>query len=214
MEQNNNFYVYLHIRKETGEPFYVGKGSTKWNRVKSKKNRNDWWWNIVNKDKGFDYIFLEQNITEEVANILETMWIKRIGRKDLSMGILVNLTDGGEGKTGSSHNEEVRKKISENTKKGMTEEICKAISKREKGKTAWNKGKKCPQIKGMSDKKHTEQSKKKMKGYKQGSLCLNLETGIFYQSGREAAFYNNYNFSTLKNMLSGRRTNKSSIVNV
>jgi hypothetical protein len=215
METNNNFYVYLHIRKDNGLPFYVGKGSTKWDRVKSKKNRNNWWMNIVN-NYDYDYIFLEENISEKYANTLEKIWIKRIGRKDLGLGTLVNLTDGGEGKTGCFHTEETRKKISENTKQRMTDEICKKISLREKGKKIplQTRKKISNSLIGRKREKHTEETKKKMRRHKTGGLCVNLETGIFYFSGREAAYHHNYNCSTLKNMLSGRRKNKTSIVNV
>jgi hypothetical protein len=36
-KQNNNFIVYIHIRPDINEPFYVGKGST-WNEI----NQNMW----------------------------------------------------------------------------------------------------------------------------------------------------------------------------
>ena len=42
-------------------------------------------------------------------------------------------------------------------------------------------------------------------------LVVNLETGIFYTSIKEAAEYNNINYSTLKNYLKGRCKNKTNI---
>lgn len=102
---DNKFYVYLHIKETNGSPFYVGKGFGK--RAFS-KNRSSYWRNTVNK-YGYDIIFLEENITNEEALRLEQYWIKRIGRKDLQTGILVNHTDGGEGSINPS--KELRFKI-------------------------------------------------------------------------------------------------------
>lgn len=39
------FYVYQHTRNDTGEVFYVGKGSG--DRLKSNKRRNSHWTRIV-----------------------------------------------------------------------------------------------------------------------------------------------------------------------
>ena len=53
------YYVYLHIKEDTGQPFYVGKGHG--NRCIQQDHRNQYWKNIVNKH-GFDVIFLEKNL--------------------------------------------------------------------------------------------------------------------------------------------------------
>jgi hypothetical protein len=104
----NNYYIYLHINLITGEPFYVGKGKNK--RAFSKNKRSKWWHHIVDKH-GYDIIFLETNLTVTQAWYDEMYWIKRIGRKDLNKGPLVNLTDGGEGSLNYKHNEEAMKNI-------------------------------------------------------------------------------------------------------
>ena len=49
-KQNNSFIVYIHIRPDINEPFYVGKGIPK--RDRSKYGRNQYWHNIVNKNNG------------------------------------------------------------------------------------------------------------------------------------------------------------------
>jgi hypothetical protein len=107
----DNYYVYLHIKADTGEPFYVGKG--KGDRH-TKKNRSSFWKNIVNKH-GYDILILEYNLCEQKAFELEVYWIKRIGRRDLGLGPLVNLTDGGEGASGKKltieHKNKIREKI-------------------------------------------------------------------------------------------------------
>lgn len=101
MMKNNidviKYYVYLHIKLTDGAPFYIGKGCSY--RYNSKRDRNKWWHNTVNK-YGFDVIILESNLTNEEALKQEMYWIDRIGRRDLGNGPLVNLTNGGEGETG------------------------------------------------------------------------------------------------------------------
>ncbi len=41
------YYVYEHIRADTKEPFYIGKGKGK--RAYTTYDRNKYWWNIANK---------------------------------------------------------------------------------------------------------------------------------------------------------------------
>jgi hypothetical protein len=91
-------YVYQHIRLDTNEVFYVGVGKTKY-RATDKLNRNKYWHNIVNKTEYFIKIIAD-NISYEEALNLEKELIKTIGRKNLGLGPLVNMTDGGEGVLG------------------------------------------------------------------------------------------------------------------
>jgi len=128
------YYVYLHIKADTGEPFYIGKG--KKYRAYTDSKRSQIWNNYKNK-YGFDVILLEKNLTEEEAFKKEIYWINRIGRLKLNNGLLINLTDGGEGSSGripwnkglkDIFSEQVRKKISE-THKGNTYKRGKKSSK-------------------------------------------------------------------------------------
>jgi hypothetical protein len=105
----NNYYVYLHIKNTTGEPFYIGKG--KRYRYYDKYGRNKHWHNTVNK-YGFDVILLEDCLSEKDAYEKEKYWINRIGRKDLNKGPLVNLNAGGEGGCGYTKTEKQRKEMS------------------------------------------------------------------------------------------------------
>jgi hypothetical protein len=89
--------VYFHINPLKNEIFYVGIGSIK--RSVSKKCRNKFWNNIVNK-YGFIVDIIETDLTWVEACELEKFYIKKIGRRDLGLGPLVNLTDGGEGSVG------------------------------------------------------------------------------------------------------------------
>ena len=71
---------------------------------------------VVPKDKS-RIIFLKKNLAEEEAFKHEIYMISIFGRMDLGTGILRNLTDGGEGTSGSIRTEEFREKLSL-TKKG------------------------------------------------------------------------------------------------
>ena len=175
----SNYYVYLHIKKTTGEPFYIGKGKS--NRATSLHGRNKWWKNIVSK-YDYDIIFLAENLTPEESIQIEIYWINRIGRRDLNKGLLVNLTDGGDGTKGKlssqnvkmlgknnpffgkTHSEEVSNKIRESNKRRI-------YSKESQEKRIQNS-----MIKTSYGNVHCR-----------GKLVLNIETGIFYVSIREAS---------------------------
>jgi len=98
-----NYKVYLHIKLDTGEPFYVGKG--KGQRPNTSSNRSEWWYKTVKKH-GFDIIILEDNLSNKEAFQKEIYWIARIGRQKLGNGSLINLTDGGEGASGNKQSAE------------------------------------------------------------------------------------------------------------
>lgn len=108
-----NKVVYRHL-KPNGEVFYIGIGDSK--RAHSKKGRSQFWRRIVDK-YGYEVQVLKENLTWEDACELECILIDYYGRRDLGLGNLVNLTDGGEGAVNPS--EETRKKMSD-AKKGFT----------------------------------------------------------------------------------------------
>lgn len=103
--------VYRHIRLDKNEPFYIGIGKTE-RRANSVKNRNKYWNNIVSKTD-YEVEILFDDLTWEEACKKEMEFIKLYGRYDLGNGCLVNMTDGGDGKLGSYHNEETKKRIAE-----------------------------------------------------------------------------------------------------
>lgn len=88
-------YIYKHIRKDTNEIFYIGIGKLK-RRLHSTKNRNAHWKHIVDKC-GFISEIIEDNLSWEEACEKEKLLIKQYGRIDLGTGVLVNMTEGGEG---------------------------------------------------------------------------------------------------------------------
>lgn len=99
--------VYTHI-KPCGEVFYVGIGSSK-NRAYSPNGRNRFWKKIKEK-YGYEVKIIKDNISWEEAQELEIFIIDFYGRRDLGLGTLCNLTDGGEGQLNPS--KEVRNKMS------------------------------------------------------------------------------------------------------
>lgn len=154
-------YVYAHIRLDSNTIFYIGIGKTVSRKLASSK-RNPHWHNIVNKTKCCVKI-LHANIDWALACELEIFYIKKYGRKDLNLGSLVNMTDGGQGSTGRPISEKVRKAFnktgvvhSNKTREKMslthkTRSTCKGWKWSEesklkqsiscKGRVPWNKGK-------------------------------------------------------------------------
>jgi hypothetical protein len=103
--------VYRHIRLDKNEPFYIGIGKTE-RRAYRKDSRNSHWKNIILKTE-YDIEILFDDLTWEQACEKEIELIKLYGRKDLGLGTLVNMTDGGDG---VDFTPQVRKKISDSLK--------------------------------------------------------------------------------------------------
>lgn len=106
-------YVYRHIRLDKNEPFYIGIGSDKkYKRAHSTKDRNKYWNNIVKKSL-YKVEIIFDNLTWEDACKKEIEFIELYGRKDLGLGTLCNLTNGGEGAKGIIYSDIRKKEISQ-----------------------------------------------------------------------------------------------------
>lgn len=114
------YYVYAHINATNGSYFYIGKGSGR--RAYVKSHRSVYWKRIVAK-YGYAVIILEDGLTESEALSREKYWIKKLGRKDLKTGCLVNFTDGGDGTSGRVVEEKVRIAVAEANKKRVASDI-------------------------------------------------------------------------------------------
>ena len=117
--QTNIYYAYL-LKRPNGIPFYVGKGKGRRCYVHLKpwhlkKDENHLKVNVIKQirhDGGEPVVeILEKNLTEVDAFRIETEQIKLYGRV-ANGGILVNMTDGGEGQSGFHLKESTKKKLS------------------------------------------------------------------------------------------------------
>lgn len=99
------YYSYLWLRDDTS-PYYVGKGVGR--RAFISHGRIS-----PPKDHSRILIFLHSSEAEAFAS--EIAFIEWFGRKDLGVGCLRNLTDGGEGFT-RQHLEKTKTKISQTMK--------------------------------------------------------------------------------------------------
>ena len=118
--EENNIVLYRHVRLDTNEVFYIGIGCGK--RPNEKTNRNKWWYNITYKTEyRVDILFDDLSWVEACKKEIE--FITLYGRRDLGLGTLVNMTDGGDGTFGYKHTNETKVTMSNNRKgKSLSEE--------------------------------------------------------------------------------------------
>ncbi len=104
----NRFYVYEHIRADTGDVFYVGKGTGKRAHIGNRHHRSEFWQRIVAKSGGFSVRMVAENIPEDLAFLIEIEHIDKLKM----MGVkLCNLTSGGDGTAGWVKTKEWREKV-------------------------------------------------------------------------------------------------------
>ena len=96
------FYTYAHS-KPNGSLFYIGKGQK--NRAYTYGNRSEYWKRIVNKHGNPTVEILAYWKTAEEAYDHEKLLISCF--RDMGYK-LANLSDGGEGATGTKHSQETK----------------------------------------------------------------------------------------------------------
>ena len=154
LQSKNNHCVYCLIDPRNGLPFYVGKG--KGTRMYSHEkmvsrgiipHNNLFLFRKIKKiqNVGLSIIYkkIYEGMDDASALSVEMDEIKRIGRSNLGLGPLCNLTDGGDGNSG--------KVVSEKTKCKMS------LTAKERLKD--------PSKHPMFHKHHSKESKKKMSAY-------------------------------------------------
>ena len=113
-------YTYLYFDPMRGEPIYVGMGkkARAWAHLKSKKMhpfiQRIAFIRAHGVEPEISFICIE--VDRELACLVEQEAIAKFGRKDLSRGPLLNLTDGGEGGLNMLVTEETKKKQSRSMK--------------------------------------------------------------------------------------------------
>lgn len=193
---NETTCVYRHRRLDNNEVFYIGIGNTERPYKKYKSNRSKYWHNIINKTD-YEVEIISSNLDVETAKELEIFLIQLYGRKDLGLGTLVNMTDGGDGCLNLKHSEETRKKQGLGRKnKPISESQILAI------------------INANTGKKMSEESKIKMRlnnkkkliaiGSVKKKKIIDTITGEIFNSMQECARVKNINYSTLQRSIKGK----------
>jgi hypothetical protein len=213
--------LYIHTRKSDGGIFYVGIGNEK--RPYTKKNRNKYWYDMVNEYGGFDVTILKTGMSWEEACELEIKMIAFYGRikpykKNPNYGCLINMTDGGEGSKGIIFNEETLQKMSEK-KIGK-----KASEETKKKQSLSNIGKKrSEETKKKMSKPKSEEHRKNLTGKNNPNFgnigeknatakkVICIVTNKIYGCIKDAAEDIEVNYTTLMSYLRGNNPNKTSI---
>jgi len=107
-----NFYTYIYYDpSRNNEPIYVGMGQKNraWDHLRAKrKSPFIQRLQFMKKNNIKPNIGIYTELDREFALFLEEELIAKLGRKDLKLGPLLNLTNGGEGGTGRVWTDEQR----------------------------------------------------------------------------------------------------------
>ena len=190
----NNYYVYIHRRKDNNEVFYVGiSRQEKYFRVNTKTGRNPIWNNIVNK-YGFIGEVLYSNLSKEDACLIEKALIKSYGRINTDKGVLANLTAGGDGSVDCPKSFETKNKMSKaRIGKPLSKDIKNKMSATRKGKKATNETK--AKLAVIAKNKFSKK-------------IINTENKTIYNSISECALNLNISRTYLNKLLKNGKENK------
>lgn len=213
-------YVYQHIRLDNNTVFYIGIGlnSSNKRRVNSNRSRNTHWHSIVKK-YGFRSEVIYDNISWEEACNIEVDLIKLYGRSDLGLGELVNKSDGGEGNVNMVVSELTKQKLRDANigKKGvyvMPDSMKKYLSEKRKGIVFSEEHKRKLREAKLGTKRSQETKSKISEHNNKKKLVLDTESGVFFESVKEAAKAYLINYSYLVSMLCGDARNKTKLIYV
>ena len=189
------YCLYIHKRKTDDVIFYIGIGNDK--RPYIKGTRSNFWKNEVTKHD-YNIEILSDNLTWENAQEAEIQLIKLYGRRDLELGYLINLTDGGEGSQGCKPSQETRNKLSN------------ALKGKNLGRISPMKGKKNPKSIRYGKDNPFYNSKANTGGNNPNAKkVINIETKEIWDYAANCAEQNNIKKSTLIAWLNGQNSNKS-----
>lgn len=184
--------VYRHRRLDTNKIFYVGI-SNNINRAFDFNKRNKHWLNIFNITQ-ISVEIIYNDIDFEDAKEVEIFLISEYGRRDLGLGTLVNMTDGGDGSLGYKHTNEHKDYMSI-SQKGI-------LNHRYGVSPSLETSKKLSQrltARQMGGNNHTAR------------LVLDQQTGIYYDTIKEASIALCLKYCILKDWLSKPHRNKTNL---
>jgi|LakMenEpi03Aug12_release.lakeMendotaPanAssembly.Ray.scaffolds.fasta_scaffold00112_91 hypothetical protein len=142
IDNYGKYYLYRHIRLDKNEPFYIGIGTKKeskakikfnkkfqsikyiYDRAYSKIRKSSKIWNLITAKTDYKVEILLESDSLSFIKEKEKEFIAFYGRIDKNTGILANMTDGGEGMTGTS-----RKFTEEQKIKHRNHTSCKKVVK-------------------------------------------------------------------------------------
>lgn len=211
MNQEPRHYIYVHIRTDKNEPFYIGQGvykrscnpniQTYYQRAYQTSGRSNLWQKITNKTS-FEVKILAEGLTQAEAHTKERELVTFYGRLNIGTGILANLTEGGEKTTrgcklseghkealrkassGRRHTEEAKKKISiANKQQVWTEERKEKMSTAKRKFLASEKGKQWREDKAQRMKNLYADGKP----HPLSKQVVNTATGEVYQNSKQVA---------------------------
>lgn len=223
---DRTYFVYQHRRLDTGEIFYIGKGTRterkQYERAYTSDNRSKFWRNITAKTD-FSVELIVDFFVEADAFAIERELISAHKRR-LDGGTLCNLTLGGEGHAGLSPSAETRAKLSAagsgekhyNWGKKLSPETCRRKSESLKASPHNLRGKKLPdwwrqriavakvgELNPMYGKTGAE--------HPNSRKVIDRATGATYDSVQLAADALGFKMKTLYNWLSGHRKNPTTL---
>jgi hypothetical protein len=221
------FYIYLHRRADTGEVFYVGKGTARTDKKRYKRaycvdDRNVMWRRIVSKT-AYSVDVVADFFDESDAFRMERELIALHGRR-MDGGTLCNFTLGGEGHSGLSPSAKTRAKLSAafsgerhfNWGKKLSAETCRKKSETLKSSPKNLRGKKLPQwwkdriAIGKIGKRNPMYGKTGA-SHPMSRKVVDRLTGATYDSVQIAAEALGHKMKTLYNWLSGHRPNPTTL---
>ena len=220
------FLIYIHKRQDTGEVFYVGKGTRtkkkQYERATARDNRNAHWRRIVALTDWSSEVIADF-FDERDAFKMECALIASYGRRK-DGGTLCNFTRGGEGHSGLSPSQETRQKLRIAFSgerhpywgKKLSAETCRRKSDAMKSSPRNLRGKKLPQWWKDRIAAGKVGVRNPMFG-KTGAAAPNSRrvvdrmTGVAYDSVQIAADAHGVKMKTLYNWLSGHRPNTTTL---
>ena len=148
------FYVYEHLKPNTGEVFYIGRGTR--NRAYQTRSRNSHWQNIVKK-YGFEVNIIFKNLSNSEANQKEIELIDFYGLENLS-----NMTSGGDANIVFKKETIIKMSLAKIGNKNALGHICNIPENVEKMRHFGNTN--------MLNKKHSKETRDKISKSKKGQL--------------------------------------------